>query len=171
MASATKTTAARKAPHHAPVRPPARSAAAPVRQQREQIKRRGMRSVNRVVLLGALGQDAETSYTQSGTAVSKFSVATNRTWKDANGEWKEETQWTRVVMWAQEKTAEYLTKGKQVYIEGRLSTRSYEDKDGKTVWATEVVTDVVLLLGGGGGSDSRETTHGKDYITDDDVPF
>lgn len=164
MASARKTVARRTAP--APVRQaaPARRAPAPAAQQ----ARRGMRSVNRVVLLGALGQDAETRYTQSGTAVTNFSVATNRSWKDGDI-WKEETQWTRVVMWAQEKTAAYLTKGKQVYIEGRLSTRSYE-KDGATVWATEVVTDSVILLGGGGEREQQQQ-QGGDYITDDDVPF
>lgn len=155
------------------------------------------RSVNKVILIGHLGRDAETSYTPSQVAVTKFSVATSRRWKDQQtGEWKEETDWTRVVLWRGENVAPYLTKGKQVYVEGRLQTRSYDDKDGKKVWATEVVADEVILLGGrgeGGGqgadegsqeasSSMRSAPRGKQAaapaagpsnqgITDDDVPF
>src|ERR1700684_4468308 len=110
------------------------------------------RSVNKVILIGHLGRDAETAYTASQTAVTKFSVATNRRWKDQQtGEWKEETNWTNVVMWRGENVAPYLTKGKQIFVEGRLQTRSYDDKDGKKVWTTEVVADEVILLGGRGG--------------------
>ncbi|HYV62384.1 MAG TPA: single-stranded DNA-binding protein, partial [Bryobacteraceae bacterium] len=84
-------------------------------------------------------------------AVTKFSVATNRRWKDQqSGEWKEETNWTNVVLWRGENVAPYLTKGKQIYVEGRLQTRSYDDKDGKKVWTTEVVAEDVILLGGRG---------------------
>src|SRR6185369_1148734 len=109
------------------------------------------RSVNKVILVGHLGRDAETSFTPSQVSVTKFSVATNRRWKDQqSGEWKEETDWTRVVLWRAENLAPYLTKGKQVYVEGRLQTRSYEDKDGKKVYATDVVADDVILLGGRG---------------------
>jgi len=109
------------------------------------------RSVNKVLLIGHLGRDAETAYTASQVAVTKFSVATNRRWKDqATGEWKEETDWTRVVLWRGENVAPYLVKGTQVYVEGRLQTRSYDDKDGKKVWATDVVADEVILLGGRG---------------------
>ncbi|MEO8027358.1 MAG: single-stranded DNA-binding protein [Bryobacteraceae bacterium] len=118
------------------------------------------RSVNKVILIGHLGRDAETKFTPSQVAVTKFSVATNRRWKDQqSGEWKEETDWSNVVLWRQENLGQYLTKGKQVYVEGRLQTRSYEDKDGKKVWTTEVVADDVILLGGrgegggGGGGD------------------
>ena len=82
-------------------------------------------------------------------AVTKFSVATNRRFKDKqSGEWKEETDWTNVALWRAENLANYLTKGKQLYVEGRLQTRSYEDKDGKKVYSTEVVGDEVILLGG-----------------------
>jgi single-strand DNA-binding protein len=113
------------------------------------------RSVNKVILVGHLGRDAETKFTPGGAAVTKFSVATNRRWKDKDsGEWKEETDWSNVVLWRSENLANYLTKGKQVYVEGRLQTRSYEDKDGKKVYATDVVADDVILLsnqGGGGG--------------------
>jgi len=114
------------------------------------------RSVNKVILIGHLGRDAETGYTPSQVARTKFSVATSRRWKDQQtGEWKEETDWTNVVLWRSENLAQYLTKGKQVYVEGRLRTHSYEDKDGKKMYATEVVAEEVILLGGrgeGGGA-------------------
>jgi single-strand DNA-binding protein len=156
------------------------------------------RSVNKVILIGHLGRDAETAYTASQTAVTKFSVATNRRWKDQQtGEWKEETNWTNVVMWRGENVAPYLTKGKQVFVEGRLQTRSYDDKDGKKVWTTEVVAEDVILLGGRGeggpgGPDeySQDAPHSQgmrsaprarpaaapsappaEGISDDDVPF
>ncbi len=155
------------------------------------------RSVNKVILIGHLGRDAETAYTASQTAVTKFSVATNRRWKDQQtGEWKEETNWTNVVLWRGENVAPYLTKGKQVFVEGRIQTRSYDDKDGKKVWATEVVADDVILLGGRGDSPggpggeegySQEPMRSaprprsaptpaaaapmNDGVSDDDVPF
>ncbi|HVW07231.1 MAG TPA: single-stranded DNA-binding protein [Bryobacteraceae bacterium] len=156
------------------------------------------RSVNKVILVGHLGRDAETKFTPGGAAVTRFSVATNRRGKDQqSGEWKEETNWTNVVLWRAENLANYLTKGKQVYVEGRIQTRSYDDKDGKKVYATEVVADDVILLGGqGGGGDrggddfgqpvsmprsaqrgggaSHQPAPQDDYgqgITDDDVPF
>ena len=156
------------------------------------------RSVNKVTLIGHLGRDAETAFTASQTAVTKFSVATNRRWKDQqSGEWKEETNWTNVVLWRGENVAPYLTKGKQIYVEGRLQTRSYDDKDGKKVWTTEVVAEDVILLGGrgeGGGPDemsqeprgetrsaprsrqaaapaARSAPPSSEGIGDDDVPF
>ena len=152
------------------------------------------RSVNKVTLIGHLGRDAETAYTASQTAVTKFSVATNRRWKDQqSGEWKEETNWTNGVLWRGENVAPYLTKGKQIYVEGRLQTRSYDDKDGKKVWTTEVVAEDVILLGGrgeGGAPDemsqeprsaprSRQAAApaahsappAHEGIGDDDVPF
>jgi len=109
------------------------------------------RSVNKVILVGNLGRDAETKFTPSGAAVTKFAVATTRSWKDQqSNEWKEETNWTNVIVWRQENLANYLTKGKQVYVEGRLQTRNYDDKDGKKVYTTEVVAEEVILLGGRG---------------------
>lgn len=111
------------------------------------------RSVNKVILLGHLGKDAETKYTQSGTAVSNFTLATNRRWKDqSTGEWKEETDWHNIVLWRSENLSSYLLKGKQVYIEGRLQTRSWEDKDHQKRYTTEVVCEDLILLGGRGGS-------------------
>src|SRR5579863_8357753 len=111
------------------------------------------RSVNKVILVGHLGRDAETKFTPGGAAVTKFSVATNRRWKDKDsGEWKEETDWSNVVLWRSENLANYLLKGKQVYVEGRLQTRNYEDKDGQKRYITEVVADDLILLGGRGDS-------------------
>lgn len=150
------------------------------------------RSVNKVILIGNLGRDAETKFTPSGVAVTRFSVATTRRWKDQqSGEWKEEANWTDVTLWRQENLANYLTKGKQVYVEGRLRTHSYDDRDGKKVYRTEVVADEVFLLGGRDGADAesggqaraRGATSGGGRsgpasaeaepfgITDDDVPF
>lgn len=157
------------------------------------------RSVNKVILVGNLGKDAETKFTPSGAARTTFSIATSRRWKDQQtGEWKEETDWHNIVLWRQENLGNYLTKGKQVYVEGRLQTRSYEDRDGKKMYTTEVVADDVLLLGGRGGDagagggdefsqqpasaprpQARPRTASapqpepafNEGITDDDVPF
>lgn len=157
------------------------------------------RSVNKVILIGHLGKDAETKFTPSGVAMTKFSIATNRRWKDQQtGEWKEETDWANVVLWRSENLANYLTKGKQIYVEGRLQTRSWDDKDGKKQYMTEVVADEVILLGGqaqggGGGRQPQDEEFGQPQvvsmpraagkakpaedtsfdqgITDDDVPF
>jgi single-strand DNA-binding protein len=107
-----------------------------------------MGSVNKVILVGNLGKDAETRFTPSGASVTNFTLATTRRWKDqGSGEWKEQTQWHRIVYWRAENVANYLLKGKQVYIEGRLETRSYDDKDGKKVYMTEVICDHLVLLG------------------------
>jgi len=115
-----------------------------------------MGSVNKVILIGNLGRDAETKFTPSGASVTNFSLATTRRWKDqASGEWKEQTDWHRIKYWRAENVANYLLKGKQVYVEGRLETRSYDDKDGKKTYTTEVVCEHLVLLGGrqdGGGS-------------------
>lgn len=107
------------------------------------------RSVNKVTLIGYIGRDAETSFTSNGIAVTKFSVATTHSWKDpSSDEWKEETNWTSVVLWRSENLASYLTKGQQVYLEGRLQNRSYEDKEGRRVFVTAVISDEIILLGG-----------------------
>lgn len=109
------------------------------------------RSVNKVILIGHLGRDAETKFTPSGVARTTFSVATNRRVKDAQtGEWKDETDWHNVVLWRQENISNYLTKGTQIYVEGRLQTRTYDDKDGKKMYMTEVVGENVILLSGRG---------------------
>ena len=111
------------------------------------------RSINKVILLGHLGKDAETKFTPSGVARSNFTIATNRRWKDQqSGEWKEITDWHNVVLWRSENLANYLLKGKQVYVEGRLESRSWEDKEGQKKYITEVVADDLILLGGRGDS-------------------
>ena len=103
------------------------------------------RSVNKVILLGNLGKDAETRFTPNGIAKTTFSLATSRRWKDQQtGEWKEETDWHNIVAWRMENVSQYLTKGKKVYIEGRLQSRSYEDKDGVKKYITEVVADDLM---------------------------
>src|SRR5688572_31666485 len=118
------------------------------------------RSVNKVILLGHLGKDAETKFTPGGVSKSTFSIATSRRWKDQqSGDWKEETDWHNIVLWRSENLANYLLKGKQVYGEGRISNRSYEDKDGNKKFMSEIVADDVILLGGrgeGGGGGAAE---------------
>jgi single-strand DNA-binding protein len=107
------------------------------------------RSVNKFIGVGHLGKDADTKFTPSGVACTTFSIAMGRRWKDKQtGEWQEATDWVSVVLWRSENLANYLTKGKQVYVEGRLQTRSYDDKDGQKRYVTEVVADDVILLGG-----------------------
>ncbi len=116
------------------------------------------------MLIGNLGRDAETKFTPAGVARTTFSIATTRRWKDqATGDWKDETDWHNIVLWRSENLANYLLKGKQIYLEGRLQTRSYEDKDGKKVYATEVVAEEVMLLGGkgeGGGGEGGGFSEG-----------
>ena len=120
------------------------------------------RSVNKVILLGHLGKDAETRYTGSGVPVSKFTLATNRRFKDTQtGDWKEETDWHNIILWRAENLAPYLTKGKQVYVEGNLRSRSWEDKEGQKRYITEVVVDEIILLGSQGGA-AREPAHGEE---------
>ena len=105
------------------------------------------RTVNQVTLLGNLGKDAEIKHTANGSQVANFSVATERSWKDKqSGEWKKESTWTNCVMWGNEKAAEKLKKGITVHIQGRLSNRNYEDKDGRKVYVTEVVVEEIIPL-------------------------
>lgn len=116
-----------------------------------------MASVNKVILLGNLGRDPETRYTTGGDAVTNLSIATSEQWKDKSGEKQERTEWHRVVLFGRqaEVAGEYLKKGRSVYIEGRLQTRKYTDKDGVEKYSTEIVADRMQLIGGGrdaGGS-------------------
>ncbi len=149
------------------------------------------------MLIGRLGKDAETRYTQSGTAVTNLTLATNRRHKNQQtGEWQEDTDWHDIVLWKAENLANYLQKGKMVYVEGRLQTRSWEDQSGTKKYRTEVIADPfgVILLGGrddAGASPASGATgpaagaqpaaaqpaaagggdFGDQGITDDDVPF
>lgn len=147
------------------------------------------RGVNKVMLIGNLGQDPELRYTGSGTAVCNMRLATNESYKDSNGEWVDKTEWHTIVAWARlaEICNEYLTKGSQVYFEGSLQTRSWDDRDGNTRYTTEVKAREMLMLGGrdefgGGGGPSngvrkkkKEETAGADddfsFEPDDDLPF
>ena len=106
-------------------------------------------SVNKVMLVGRIGKDAELRYTSSGAAVGTVSLATSETWKDKAGEKQEKTEWHRVVLWGKtaEILAEYLVKGRQIYVEGKLQTRSWEDKSGQKRYTTEIRADSVVLLG------------------------
>jgi single-strand DNA-binding protein len=152
-----------------------------------------MGSVNRVILVGNLGRDAELRYTPGGAPVATLSLATTEVFKDKEGQRKEQTEWHRVVVWGKtaESLNEYLTKGKQIYVEGRLQTRKWEEKGAEpgdkpiTRYSTEVKADRIVLLGGGSGQRSGgrvEREHGDTApaaetpsqpvdITDDDIPF
>lgn len=107
-------------------------------------------SVNKVILVGRLGQNPEVRYTPSGAAVANFSVATNETWTDKNNQKQERTEWHRVVVWGKlaELCSQYLSKGRQCYVEGRLQTREYTDKDGVKKYSTEVQAQTIQFLGG-----------------------
>lgn len=147
------------------------------------------RGVNKVILIGNLGRDPEVRYTQDGQAVVNFPVATGLEWKDRNtGEKREKTEWHRVVAFRKlgEICGEYLSKGRQVYIEGRLQTRSWE-QDGVTRYTTEVVATEMQMLGGRGGGEhsggyAREAAQDRPRqaesdqppspdVIDDDIPF
>ncbi len=112
------------------------------------------RGVNKVILIGNLGKDPEIRYTQNGTAVVNFSLATTDSWTK-DGETNERTEWHNIVAWARlaEICNQYLQKGKQVYIEGRIQTRKWEDRDGNTRYTTEVVAQNMQMLGGRGDGD------------------
>ncbi len=105
-------------------------------------------SLNKAMIIGNLGRDPEMRYTPNGQAVTQFTVAVNRNYRDANGEWQEETEWFRVVAWGPlaERTAEYLRKGRKVYVEGRLQTRQWEDQSGQKRYTTELVANTVTPL-------------------------
>jgi len=160
------------------------------------------KSLNRVQLIGNLGKDPEIKYTPQGTPVAKLTIATNERFKDKAGEWQDRTEWHNVVLWQRlaEIAGEYLKKGGKVYIEGRLQTRSWDDKtSGQKKYMTEVVASDLILLGGrgeGGGGDFAGSSRGASSsagggsnnfdqrmpepepagassgpITDDDIPF
>jgi len=129
-------------------------------------------SLNKVQLIGHLGADPESRFTTSGSAVTNFNLATNESWKSAEGDTKEKTEWHRVVMFGKmaETAAEYMKKGQLVYIEGRLQTRSWDDKDNVKRYTTEILCDNFTMLGrksddAGSGSSAKESEQ------DDDLPF
>lgn len=109
--------------------------------------------VNKVIIIGNLGKDPEVRFTESGRAVCKFSVATSESWTDRDGQRQERTDWHNVVVWGKqaETCGQYLAKGRQVYVEGSIQTRSYDDKDGNKRWITEIVARNVRFLGSANG--------------------
>jgi single-strand DNA-binding protein len=141
-----------------------------------------MSGVNKVIILGRLGQDPELKYTPSGAAVCNFTVATSESW-EKDGNKQERTEWHRVVVWGKlaELCNQYLSKGRQAYVEGKLQTRSWDDKDGNKRYTTEVVATTVQFIGGGSGSSessSSESAEGAEDVTgepgdfsSDDIPF
>src|SRR5712672_1141496 len=156
------------------------------------------KSVNKVILVGNLGKDPEVKFKRSGVPVAKFSLATNERYKDKAGEWQDRTEWHNIVAWQRlaEIVGEYVKKGSKIYIEGRLQTSSWEDKQsGEKKYRTEVVASDLVLLGGrgeggGGGGDQegrssrgasasfdQRTSHSEEHapapaeITDEDIPF
>lgn len=158
-------------------------------------------SVNKVLLIGRLGSDPEIRYTPSGAAVANFSVATNESWNDKNGQKQERTEWHRVVVWGKlaQLCGEYLKKGRQAYIEGRLQTRQWQDKEGATKYTTEIIATTIQFLGGqaergaaagqsygssagagGGAGAGSQQKSGDDFsqvrmeepsFTEEDIPF
>lgn len=158
-----------------------------------------MGSVNKVILVGNLGRDAELRYTPGGAAVATLNLATTEVWNDkSSGQKQEKTEWHRIVLWGKsaESLSEYLTKGKQIYVEGRLQTRKWQDKDGNDKYTTEIVADRMQMLGSrqgmggnapdmgerdsGGGSSQRAPAGkpaaagkagGKFDDFEDDIPF
>ena len=145
-----------------------------------------MGSVNKVILVGNLGRDAELRYTPGGAAVATLNLATTEVWNDKGGQRQEKTEWHRIVLWGKqaESLQEYLTKGKQIYVEGRLQTRQWDDKDGNKRYTTEIKADRITLLGGGGAGRGAPMERGgasmphvagdepaMEPITDDDIPF
>ena len=158
-----------------------------------------MGSVNKVILVGNLGRDAELRYTPGGAPVATLNLATTEVWNDkTSGQKQEKTEWHRIVLWGKsaESLSEYLTKGKQIFVEGRLQTRKWQDKDGHDKYTTEIRADRITLLGSGGGGGGTggarpqqrsagagagaASSGGGDHepmgepisdLTDDDIPF
>jgi single-strand DNA-binding protein len=149
-----------------------------------------MGSVNKVILVGNLGRDAELRYTPGGSPVATLNLATTEVWNDKAGQRQEKTEWHRVVLWGKtaESLSEYLVKGKQLYVEGRLQTRQWDDKDGNKRYTTEIRGDRIVLLGGAGAGAGRQagaraaaSASGAPMddhmgepvseLSDDDIPF
>ena len=143
-----------------------------------------MASLNKVMLIGNLGKDPEVRYTSNGTAVASFSLATSERFKNKNGEWEERTEWHNITLWGRlaEISGEYLAKGKTVYIEGRLQTRKWQDRDGRDRYTTEIVADKMQMLSAKGdisGKSEGSRAEAKDlpsfeepsFNPDDEIPF
>ena len=141
--------------------------------------------VNKAIIIGNLGRDPEVRFTPSGQPVAKFSVATTERWKDQQGQLQERTEWHNIVVWGKqaESCGQYLAKGRQVYVEGRITNRSYDDKDGNKRYITEIIARDVRFLGGapggGGGGGGRAQSFTppageeppQSAPPEDDIPF
>ena len=141
--------------------------------------------LNKVILIGNLGRDPEVRYTPGGLAVANFSMATSETWTTKEGEKETRTEWHRIVAWGKlgEICGEYLSKGKQIYIEGRIQTREWEDKEGNKRYTTEIIASQMLMLGSRESADESRPSPSSDMETpnlpeppisktkDDDIPF
>ena len=141
-----------------------------------------MASINKVILVGNLGRDPEVRYTQNGNAVANINLATNEVWNDKSGQRQERTEWHRIVVWGKqaEIAKEYLSKGRQIYVEGSLQTRQWEDKDGHKRYTTEIRCQRFVMLGGRGGEGRSESVGGSEpepemppdmSYSDEDIPF
>jgi single-strand DNA-binding protein len=142
-----------------------------------------MAGLNKVMLIGNVGKDPEMRYTANGSAVTTFSLAVNRNFQSTEGERREETDWFEIVTWNKlaELCSQFLQKGRQAYVEGRLHTRSWEGQDGQKRYRTEVIAQTVLFLGGPGGGGQRMIDHYDDApapaaasssaVDPDDLPF
>lgn len=141
-------------------------------------------SVNKVLLIGRLGNNPEIRYTNTGTAVANFNLATSESWNDKTGQKQERTEWHRVVVWGKlaELCEKYLAKGRQCFVEGRLQTRSWDDKDGNKRYTTEVVASTVQFLGSQGAQASQPGAGMNEPVgempqvqesafTEDEIPF
>ena len=143
------------------------------------------KSVNKVILVGNVGQDPEVKYTPSGTPVAKFSIATNERFKDRSDEWQERTEWHNIIAWQRlaEVVGEYIRKGSKLYIEGKLQTSTWDDRQsGRKRYRTEIVARDIVLLGSHDNEDGsdhlmrngqqhQETYASSSEITDQDIPF
>jgi single-strand DNA-binding protein len=142
-------------------------------------------SVNKVILIGNLGKDPELRFTSTGSAVARFPIATSEVWNDRDGNKQERTEWHNIIVWGKqgESCSQYLAKGRQVFVEGSIRTRSYDDKSGNKRYVTEIVAQRIRFLGGGGGtrvapeiegagaSDDAHSAGGGQPPFDDDIPF
>jgi single-strand DNA-binding protein len=146
-------------------------------------RKRGHAVVNKAIIVGNLGRDPDVRFTPSGKAVAKFSVATTERWTDQQGQRQEKTEWHNIVVWGKqaETCGQYLSKGRQVYVEGRITSRNYDDKDGNKRYITEIIARDVRFLGGGGGGGAGRVAdpgfsapQGEDTSQsdpEDDIPF
>lgn len=143
-----------------------------------------MSGINKVIIIGRMGADPEVKTVTGGNTVARLSVATSEQWKDREGQKQERTEWHRVVVWGKlaELCGKYLAKGRQVYVEGRLQTRSWEDQQGQKKYATEIVANTVQFLGSGGASAGQGSSQSNDFgpqdfgpepsfDTSDEIPF